>query len=385
MAKSTIVDTFYPQVSAAMKKPENRKELIKIISKYIDRNSDKLATTGPVKRLIFADSDREEIYQLVDIRPDIIEQVAKKSPELSRGVNTSNPFNIMMTLLIRYCLINKLESERKACDVYLILSLYPSIHKKYFKFEPNENIMSFTINALSNKFKIKQQGTLLAALTDTVIVCQNHYTKEIIRGTDKDISDFIASIKTRTNAFMKNIVIEFMKQHQSGRYLNYDVDNEDPDNFSVADSNSLLIERISTACSLSIITNGPDGKCITLAARMNKVSVNDLRSTINAIARDKKNRDDVRILISNILYDFLFEGKNSERDIHDMKFVLYAADTYKKSNTINTNIVKVKEILDKWLTQYSTAYKKSNRVGTLNLFRRALYMFFIFSIQRTRT
>ena len=383
MSKTLIIDSFSAQVSNSMKKPENRKALMNIISRYIDKNSEKLATTGPVKRLIFSDADREPVYELVGLSPNIIATIASKVPELSRGVNTSNPFNIILTLLIRYFRMNKFESERKVCNTYFILSMYPSLHKKYFKFEPNENIMSFTINALSNKYKIKQQGTLLGSLVDTAEVCESHFSKNLVRGTDKDIADFIAAMKTRTNAFLKNIAIEFMKQHQSGRYLNYDTDNDDPDNFSKADSNSLVIERITTAVVLNLSSNGPDTKCITIASKMNKVSVNAMRTTINSICKDKANREKIRELVSAILYDFLFDGSHNERDIHDMRFILYATETYKKSNTINTNIVKIKNIMDGWLEKYSEEYKKTNRVGTLNLFRRALYMFFVFTIQKT--
>ncbi len=384
MIKSTIVDTFYPTVSKIYKDKRNSQELVKIISKYIDSNSERLSTTGPVKRLLFTDKERNAVHDLTTIDDKTISLVAKKVPDLARGVNTSNPFNILMVLIIRFFRINKMDSERKAACLYLMLSMYPSIHKKYFKFEPNENIMSFTVNSLSNKYKLKQQGTLLATLIDTAMVCDEHYKSNLIRGNDKDIADYIAAVKTRLNSFMKNIFSEFIKQHASGRYLNYDTDNDDPDKFSRADSNSLVIERMSGAVVLSLSVSGPDSKCILLAAKMSKVSVNDLRFTVNQICKDKKNKEQIRELVSAIVYDFLFAGEYSEQDIHDMKFTIYALNTYKKSNTINTNIVQVKKILDAWLSQYSERYKKTNLVGTLNLFRKALYMFFVFTIQKTK-
>jgi hypothetical protein len=310
--------------------------------------------------------------------------VAKQIKELSRGVNASNPFNILLFLMIRYFHINKLEAERKSASIYLILSMYPSIHAKYFKFEPNENIMSFTVNSLSNKYKIKQQGTLLATLVDMVEIADNHYKNIIVRGNDKDIADYISAVKTRLNQFMKNITTEFMKQHASGRYLNYDTDNEDPDNFSVADNNSLVIDRISTSVSTNLAVKGPDQKSVMLSAKMNKISVNDLRSTMNSICRDKVNRPKIREIISCILYEFLFTGQYSEQDIYDMKFTLYSSVIYKRSNTTRSNIVRIKNILDFWIKEYSSIYKKSNLVSTLNQFRRAIFIFFIFTVQQTK-
>jgi hypothetical protein len=379
-----MTDTFYPQIASVFKDKNNCRKFINIVSKYIDTNTERLSTTGPVKKILFTYSDRNSVYDLTGVSEKNIEMVAKQIKELSRGVNASNPFNILLFLMIRYFHINKLEAERKSASIYLILSMYPSIHAKYFKFEPNENIMSFTVNSLSNKYKIKQQGTLLVTLVDMMDTADNHYKNIIIRGNDKDIADYISAVKSRLNQFMKNITTEFMKQHASGRYLNYDSDNEDPENYSVADNNSLVIDRISTSVSTNLAVKGPDQKSVVLAAKMNKISVNDLRSTMNSICRDKANRPKIREIISCILYEFLFTGQHSEQDIYDMKFTLYSSVIYKRSNTTRSNIVRIKNILDFWIKEYSAIYKKSNLVSTLNQFRRAIFMFFIFTIQQTK-
>ena len=74
-----------------------------------------------------------------------------------------------MTIIIRYFRMNKMDGERKSCCLYLALSMYPSLFSKYFKFKPNENIMEYTINNLSDKYKIKKTGTLLSALIQVFI------------------------------------------------------------------------------------------------------------------------------------------------------------------------------------------------------------------------
>lgn len=379
-----VVDTFGSQISRKLQDKAVCNQLIKIVSSYVDRNTEKLSTTGPVKQTTFSAGDKNNIYDLFGLNEKTIELTSKKSTDLSRGVNTANPFNIAMTLIIRECHIRKLANERKSCAVYLILSMYPSIFKKYFKFEPNDRIMAYTINNLSNKYKVKQMGTILAALVDTVTILDNHYSSNLMRGTDKDIADYIAAVKTRLNALIKNICSEFMKQHDSGKYMNYEIDNEDEENFSTADSNSYLVERLSNAVVLDLSVRGPDMKVVTIAAKLNKVSTNDLRTTVTKMCKDNKNRAQIKEVISCILYDFLFDGENSQEDIYSSKFIVFSLNTYKKSNTNDSNIVKIKDILDEWLKEYSVAYKKSNMIGTLNLFRKALYMFFVFTIQKTK-
>ena len=359
--------------------------LVKIVSSYVDRNAEKLSTTGPVRQTTFTAKDRDDIYNLFNISENTVETISKKSSDLSRGVNSANPFNILMVLILRECHIRNLTNERKASALYLGLSMYPSIFKKYFKFEPNERIMAYTINNLSNKFKIKQMGTVLATIIDIINICDNHYSKNLIRGTDKDIADYISAIKTRLNAIIKNICGEFMKQHDSGKYMNYEEDNEDEENFRTADSNSYVVERMTNAVVLELSVRGPDMKIITVAAKLNKVSINDLRTTVTRMCKDKKNRDEIKQVVSAILFDFLFDGENTKDDIYSSKFIVFSLNTYKKSNTTDTNVVKIKEICDKWLNEYSDAYKKTNMASTLNLFRKALYMFFVFTIQKTKS
>jgi hypothetical protein len=57
---------------------------------------------------------------------------------------------------------------------------------------------------------------------------------------------------------------------------------------------------------------------------------------------------------------------------------------YKRANTQDPNIIKIKDILDKWIDKYSADYKKHNAVGTVGFFRKAIFTFFVITIQRTR-
>lgn len=383
MITTKLVDTFYGVINNTFKNKANVAKYTKIFGDYVDSNTEKLSTIGPLKRTLFTDTDRGRIYDLFGIDPDAIKKIAKSVPELSRSVNASDPFNIIMVLIIRYFRINKDKINLKNAYTHLILSMYPSIHYKYFKYEPNEQIMNYTISNLSNKYKFKQSGNLLITLADTATVADEHFEKAIIRCNDKDIADYIMSFKTRINALIKNICAEYMKNHSSGNYLNYEEDNNDEDNFRVADNNSFLIKRVSDAVILNLSIKGPDSKIITIVSKMNEVSISDLRNTLEKLCKEKKNMEEIRQIVYAIMYDFLFTGQHDKTAINSTEFLIYSLETYKKSNTSNTNIVKIKNVLDKWLSQYSETYAKTNRIATLNTFRKSLYMFFIFTIQKT--
>ena len=383
MLTTKIIDTFYMNVNRTFNNKANVAKYTKIFATYIDNNAEKLSTIGPLKRTLFTDSDRMKIYDLFGIDPDAIKKVAKTVPELTRSVNASDPFNIIMVLIIRYFRISKDKINLKNAYTHLILSMYPSIHYKYFKYEPNEQIMNYTISNLSNKYKFNQPGNLLIALTDTASVADEHFEKAILRCNDKDIADYIMSFKTRINALIKNICAEYMKNHSKGNYLNYEEDNNDEDNFKVADNNSFLIKRVSDAVMLNLSIKGPDSKIIHIVSKMNEVSISDLRNTLDKLCKDKKNMEDIREVVYSIMYDFLFTGNHDQASINSTEFLIYSLETYKKSNTTNTNVVKIKNILDKWLSMYSETYAKTNRIATMNTFRKSLYMFCIFTIQKT--
>ena len=384
MITSKLVDTFAYKIQATFSKPENQRKFNTIVGSYVDKNIDKLSTAGPSKRSLFVDSDRNRIYDLTSIQPSSIVAVVRDTDYIKEGTTPGNPFNIIMTLIIRYFKMKKMNKEMNAAILYLTLSMYPSLHTKYFKYEPNEQIMAYTIQHMSNKYKIKQSGTVLAALFDTTRVSDEHYSKELIHGNDKDIADYILSFKTRLNGFMKNICNEFMKQHTSKNYLNYEMDNEDEENYMQSDSNSYVITRHADSTILNLSVQGPNALIVKSSARLNDVSVNNLRTTLMAVCRDKKTNAEMRELVSNIIYLFLFDGSHTKEDINSSKFLLFSMEIYKKANTTDKNILRIKEILDHWITIYSGQYKKSNAVGTVNAFRKALYTFFVLTIQRNK-
>ena len=78
---------------------------------------------------------------------------------------------------------------------------------------------------------------------------------------------------------------------------------------------------------------------------------------------------------------FLTVQKHSITQVKSSEFLIECLAIYKKSNTIDKNITRVKKLLEKWLNMYSEKYKKSNRVATLNNFKKALYTFFVITIQ----
>ena len=385
MITSVILANIYPKVEQAFTSEETQRKFSAIVASYVDRNVNRLSTAGPSKRTLFSDMERNKVYDLIDFDPKVCKAIVKQSNYIKASWKIVNdPFNLVMMMILRYAKLNKLDQINQLAVTYLTLSMYPSLHYKYFKFEPNEAIMQYTINNLSNKFKVKQVGNILQALVDTTALADKTYDKNIRHANDKELTDYINAYKTRLNSLIKKIRDAFEKDYRSGNYMNTERDNEDENDFKTSDSNSLLIQRIVDQVVLKLSVNGPDSRIVDISAKMNQVSVNETRNTLNQLTQNKDESVNIRALCESILYLYLFNGENHVNDLNGSKFLTFCLAVYKKSNTNDENVIKVKSILDTWIEKYSETYRKTQRVATLNNFRRALYTFFVFTLQRTK-
>lgn len=385
MITSVILANIYPKVEQAFTSKETQRKFSAIVASYVDRNVNRLSTAGPSKRTLFSDMERNKVYDLIDFDPKLCKAIVKQSNYIKASWKIVNdPFNLVMMMILRYAKLNQLDQINQLAVTYLTLSMYPSLHYKYFKFEPNEAIMQYTINNLSNKFKVKQVGNILQALVDTTALADKTYDKNIRHANDKELTDYINAYKTRLNSLIKKIRDAFEKDYRSGNYMNTERDNEDENDFKTSDSNSLLIQRIVDQVVLKLSVNGPDSRIVDISAKMNQVSVNETRNTLNQLTQNKDESVNIRALCESILYLYLFNGENHVNDLNGSKFLTFCLAVYKKSNTNDENVIKVKSILDTWIEKYSETYRKTQRVATLNNFRRALYTFFVFTLQRTK-
>ena len=380
---SILLKKLAPQVDKALSDKRTARELETIIGNYLDKNAQKLTTSGPVYRTVFLEDETGKFFNILKINPMEVKEILKESKYIrGQWQIMNNPFNSVIAFCIRFFKKKHDVHMMNACITYLTLSMYPSLHYKYFKYEPNENIMQYTINILSNKYKIKNSSTIFEALVDTTRLSDKTYSNNLIRATDKDITDYIQAYKTRLNSMLRKLANAFYENEKKGLYLNNDEENNDSEDFKTADNDTLVAERITESVAMNLSVNGPDMKIVKLSAKLCDISVNELRNTTNSICGDKENREDMKRLTSAIVYLFIFDAKKSKDLIGSSDFVYYCLEVYKKANTSDKNINKIKEILDAWLTKYSATYRRSQRLPTLNNFRRALYTFMIFTIQQ---
>lgn len=377
---NTLITKLYPSVEKTLSVKSNEDKMFKIIGGFVDRNMEKLSKPGPVDRVPFETRDKDGFVEVVGLDNMVIKEAIKESKYINNSWQVmQTPFYTASALAIRYYAIKNKKDNAHLVSGYLCLGMYPLIHWKYFRHGTNENVMNYTIANLSNKYKFKTLGSTYAALMDMAASCYDLHVDRIKKGGDKEITDFINDMHSRLNDRIKNVSNEFYKNYKEGKYLNVDSDNIDEDNYHEADNNSFAVDRILNNVVTKLIVQGPNMKLVNMSAKIAGVSVNELRNHTNNLANEE-HKDEIRELCESILHIYLFENQKKPEDIKSHQFLLDCLEVYKRSNSNDKNVNKIKAILDQWIDDLDV-YKKTQRVATINNFRRAIYIFFVLSIQ----
>lgn len=379
MADTVLRRELYPYVESAFSDSKKLKQYEQIISKYIDKNAELLSAIGPTNIILFTDNDKNPIFELIGVTEKQVKEIKNKSKDRKTKDNIiESPFSTLMGVITGYFGLKKNENMLSLSIFYLSMSMYPFIYHRSFPFTPNENVMNYTINNLSNKYKIKQTSNLMSAIIETSMGAYKLHEKGMLQGIDDAHTQYVYAVKTRLSSFIKKIAREFYINHKEGKYLNTEFESNEEDKFREADSSMYLITNKADAVTLKLVIDGPPMKLVTMAANSQKVSVSELRNYINTMVVND-NKEDIRSIVESIFFLYLFDEKNDIQNVSSDHFLLYCMDLYKRSNTTDKNVVKIKTILDKWLENLGT-YKKTQRLATINSFRKALYCFFVMAI-----
>ena len=244
-ANNTILNKLYPLVEKNLKSTNYDKLTFQVIGKFRDKNMELLSTSGPCYRVTITDKDKDDFYSAIGLNEVLIKAALKESNYIQNSwAIMMNPFYTACATAIRYYIIKHKMDKANMISFYLCIGMYPLVHHKYFKYNCNENIMNYTISHLSHKYKYKQLKSLYATLQDLATVCTKTHESRLKVGADIDFTKYINDMHARLNDNLKNVAVEYYKNHESGNYLNVESDNMDEDDYREADNSSYAVERI---------------------------------------------------------------------------------------------------------------------------------------------
>lgn len=376
-----ILNAYGSRIEAAVSDKVKVRKLITYIERYIDKNNAVIFSQGPSDKLLFANYDKDAIFDFVGVTAQDI----KDLPKLLKSVTTikanwkllNDPFIVITTYIVRE-MVKQKNPEWEKILMFLSLKVYSGLFNKYYKHGVNEQIMSYTLNNLSEKFKHKALKNNYAVVKEVVLNSHLRYTSILLAGDDDMLNTYFSQIYNRLNKIMRNIANNYYDNRDKKRYLNtirsyseedgalLDYDNSDALIGSLADG--------TTTYFISSTINMPLAKTV---ADRNNVPFSTVFQTLTAIKKEEKASSILEFCsaLVSMIYDADsgLIGRVCSKD-----FAITAIKQLSISNTRNPSLTKVKDMLDHFLNEYCAKYAMTNRLATKMAYRNAIYSYFVY-------
>lgn len=378
-SKSTRVlyDSIIPLIDKEIDLKE--REFTRYVLAYINKNTNSLQVNGPIRKLVFHDNDKQFLFTNFKINPSVVKDTIKRCDIIQPSWQLlNNPFNVLSGVIIANLVIKKKDKYASLVMTFLMLKFYSSIQYHFAKYGLNPNIMDYAVNHMSNKFKMKQFNTIFDAILDSCNTCHETFKERLMTGSDEAIKNYIMSINTRIRALIKKMINEYEICRKSGAYMNTEEDSSDDENYKETTNDSMVIEKMCNALTLSVLGKPINDRIVRMCARDCDVSYASIKTALTTLI-NKKN-EQIKVVFRSILQVFLSDTKNRPSEVNSKKFIAFSLSLYRKGNIKDESVNKIKEILDDWLSETSATYVKTNREATKNNFRRAVYMYFVLYI-----
>lgn len=377
---SVILKELYPLVEASLNKSSVKTSYRKLLNEFISVRSERLYDSLPCDKLICVEAEMDKLFDVLHIEKSKVKELISKTYygeiEHFKPLAAKHEFTVTMMCVIR-CFI--LKGMKKDCDlamVHLAFSgkFYPSIyHGSYQVVSPDRNVMEYVVNnQLSKKYDLTTYGSVIGAIRSVCNTWQTTYSTRFKKFEDGDIVYLIQQLHSRIGSFTHNIAEEYYKAYEDkDSYIAYSHDSFDAEDFHIADSDILKVERCTEKTINAINSNGVQYNICRMCSTTD-ITPNECRAVIESIINNRENMSTIRELISLMISLFFSAG---EHDVSNISFITYTVAP--KPNAKQKEILRMKEIVEDWLCESGTAYmRRRSRLATKNAYERAVKMYF---------
>jgi len=381
---NAILTDAYPVIEAGLKK--NTTKYKKFLSDYMNKNSDILYSTIPSKQLYFSQEDCDNYFKSIDVNPGIVKNaishtyyydISNFNPRYAKDETT-----IALICTVRYFMLHNMKKELELALINIACSgkYYPSIwHGSFQVTAPNEHIMEYAITHLAtNKFEIVREGSVVGALKSIAATWVNTYKTKFKEFHDDDVVYVVQQLHNRLRSFMNNIASLYYEANKNKDiYITYDSDDVGEDNYHMADSDSLLIDRYVNATMNYINSHGLNYKICKLASN-DLVKFDELKGIIDMLTREKNNIPIIKEYITLMITNYYMDS--GKKNIEDIEFVSYSISP--KPNSKNAYHLRQKELSEKLLINNAANFsRRRSRGATESAYFRAFNAYFALLIQ----
>ena len=85
-------DNLFPKIDAVLSTPVGDRKFKQLVGNFLDRNNEKLHTSGPAYMIIFADDDKKDFFDLFKIDPRNVKKLVK---EVTNQLGSKSDFKLL--------------------------------------------------------------------------------------------------------------------------------------------------------------------------------------------------------------------------------------------------------------------------------------------------
>lgn len=368
--------------------PKNILSFIRFVAKYRNLNIKAFVTPYPTECPPWTPICNRIIYETANIKEDdFIKDVLTIrgwQGYVDKYLKDKSPY-ILLLMIARWCMINHRDKELNIVCHYIGYAYYWQIFYRHFKkYNPNPNVMRYTIEEMSYKSKLKALGSVDAWLYDGVWSALKSYEERLMRASDFELHYINEKIHGKFSNAMKTLHSALEKNEKEKNYIFITSTIDSDDNISDNTYGSADIATISDSYASKFFEEPINEEALKNSLIPGGITEKDLRTTIIMISDSKENLEDVRKLFQSIFTIFLSNKSYKVKDIGTMRFYFEMEKAYKPGNSVDPNKIFIKDILDKWLTIGSKTFRNTTRTPTITTFRKSLYEYFILKIMKDR-
>lgn len=377
----------YPLVAAALQKNDSKFKAN--IKKFIQDRHELLFAIAPYDRVFFNQKDIDDIYRSLGLNEKDILQIMKEVFFWDKPYNpqcAKEPYVETLFCCIRYYLKKNDEKSANLTCTFLAFSgkFYASLHGAAFPTVAPikyKSVMDYVVNnMLNDKFDLKKYGTVFGAIESMCKTYIQTYSKDIKENNilDDQCGKLIQQLRTREMSFMMNIATLYYEAYENRYYLNYESENENPDEFRLPDNDSMVALKL-TEKTMNYLTSTYVSLEICNKCKDSNVKALEIKDIMEAILSDSNNLPKVRRLVNILICNFMVQ--NPGTNVGSIEFVAFT--TKAKPNTKNPIEIEQKQIITSWLDEKSPNYRRrKSRQATANSYIRSVLMYFALIINK---
>lgn len=382
-------DKYFPYIESFIPKTENI--LFRHIAAYEDKHSDILNTPYILKTLPFGQNEQGEdydiIYKCTNIDVNELRADMKKVPlpgKLTKEKAAFLPFQVTAFFIIRYYMLTKqVEKAKIVCGYYGYSIYWKRFHASFKRFPPVKSVMTYTINKMTYRNKLKSLGSLKALLNYIVWHVFTHNAPRLVDCCDEDVRYVLDQVQSDIGSKVNNIAQQYYADYNEKREMLTGktlLDNEGTQRIDT--SITATVEKYAHRYTNKFFSESIDLKRVKMATTMaTEISYKELCNTMEYIHANVDSNQVYEFYSAIFLYYLtLDDDRVNEDSIRSLKFVAKMRDVITKGNSSDKNIITIISYATKWLEKGSNTFRLTSRDGTKANYRRGVYNYFLLSV-----